>query len=266
VRQVTGSKIVAVRRLPGASSTAVHGVVLASGETLALRAYVWPGFVADEPKAPQREVDALTWAADAGLPVPRVIASDPTGQDAGVPVLLMELIRGRAQSRPKIEVLAELAAQIHAVNADGFGHEWFPWCRDTSTRPAVGARDPHVWERAQELWREPPPPVRPTFIHRDLHPGNVLWLRGRPVGIVDWANACRGPIGVDIAHCRWNLDDWAGEAEATAFVQAYERRTGTAHHPYWDLATILEDDWDLGRPAEHVHRAKRLLQSVLARW
>lgn len=266
VRRVTGSKIVAVRRLPGASSTAVHQLVLDSGVRLALRAYVWRGFLDDEPDAPRREVDALRWASRAALPAPGIVAADPTGAEAGVPALLMELLPGRAQSRPPVERLAELAAQVHSVSADGLAHDWFIWCRDRSTRPPDAARDRRIWERAHELWREPPPDFTPTFIHRDLHPGNTLWVRRRLTGLVDWANACRGPTGVDIATCRWNLAGWADVATADAFVSAYERLTWTTQHPYWDLSSLLEYDWDLGLPAHEVHQAEGYLASVLARW
>lgn len=261
-----GSRIRRVRRLPGASSTAVHAVTLASGDVLVLRTYVWSGFLSDEPDAPRREVDALRWAADAGLPVPEVVAADPVGAEAGVPAVLMTRIPGRAEGQPpSLDRLAALAAEIHGVDAAPFPHDWFPWCRETSTRPPAGARDRRAWERAHELWRAGPPDYRPSFIHRDFHPGNVLWQRGAPTGVVDWANACEGPPGLDIATCRWNLARWADSAAADAFVAAYERLTGTTHDPYWDLARLLEDDWDLGKPAAEVRHAEDQLVSTLAR-
>ena len=77
--------------------------------------YLWPKFRENEPEAPQREAEALAWARAAGLPVPEVIAADPTGAVAGVPALLLELVPGRAQSSPPIQALAELHATVHAV-------------------------------------------------------------------------------------------------------------------------------------------------------
>jgi len=264
VQEVTGSSVTGVRRLPGASSTAVHQLRLATGVTLVLRAYVWPGFLDDEPEAVAREVDALGWSHRAGLPVPAVVAADTSGRAVGVPAVLMERLPGRPRSRPAVERLAELAAEIHAVNASGFRHQYFPWCRRTSTRPPIGAHRPQVWERAQNLWRERTPDYRPSFIHRDFHPGNVLWSRRSLTGLVDWANACQGPPGVDIATCRSNLTDWADESEAAKFVAAYERLTATDHDPYWDLAALLEDDWDSGKPLADVMRAERRLAAILA--
>src|SRR5215218_7839651 len=81
VAGATGQQVARTRRLPGASSTAVHALTLTNGERLVLRRYAWPGFLDDEPLAPTREVDALTLAAARGLPVPAVVAADSTGRD-----------------------------------------------------------------------------------------------------------------------------------------------------------------------------------------
>jgi hypothetical protein len=62
VRRRAGSPVMSVRRLPGASSTAVHAVRLADGTVLVLRRYVWERFRLEEPEAPAREVEALGYA------------------------------------------------------------------------------------------------------------------------------------------------------------------------------------------------------------
>src|SRR5204862_5155798 len=64
IERVTGGRSVErVKRLPGASSTAVHRLWFEDGgPTLVLRRYVWRGFVEAEPDAPPREVDALQFA------------------------------------------------------------------------------------------------------------------------------------------------------------------------------------------------------------
>ena len=83
-----------------------------------------------------------------------------------------------------------------------------------------------------------------VLVHRDFHPGNVLSSRGAPTGVVDWANACTGPAGIDIETCRWNLLEWGGVKAAMSFVEVYEKLTGQAHHPCWDVAKVVEDDWE----------------------
>lgn len=265
IARATGSLVMSVRRLPGASSAAVHAVRLANGTTVVLRRYVWKGFRDEEPEAPGREVEALEYARRHGLPVPAVLAADPSGRDVGdgVPVILMERVPGRALPSPDVQALAALAVEVHHLRGDGFGHRYFPWCRDSSTRPPRGAGRPELWEQAQRLWRTAEPPFEASFVHRDFHPGNVLWSRGAVAGLVDWANACTGPTGIDVATCRWNLHDWAGPEAAAAFVAAYEDLTGRRHHPYWDVAKIVEDDWDTIDSPRRVLAAEALLAQAL---
>jgi Ser/Thr protein kinase RdoA (MazF antagonist) len=264
LRRQTGARVVAVRRLPGASSSAVHVLRLDGGGSVVLRRYVWSRFLAAEPEAPEREVDALTYAQARGLPVPAVVAADPHGIEIGdgVPALLMARLPGRADARADPEALASAAADIHAIDGRAFGHRYVPWYRATSTGPPRGCRSPGRWADALEIWRSAEPPYTPTFVHRDFHPGNVLWVRGRLSGVVDWANACAGPPGIDVATCRWNLAAWAGPEAADAFVAAYERRTGQRHDRYWDIAKVMEDDWDLVDDPQRVDRAERFLAAM----
>ena len=261
----TRSRVVSVRRMPGASSTAVHAVRLADGRACVLRRYAWEGFRTEEPDAPTREIAALEYAHRHQLPVPVVIAADPSGNDVGdgIPALLMARLPGRAHAAPDVGALAALAARVHAVSGAGLEYHYFPWCRDTSTAPPRASRHPDLWQQALHLWRTAQPAYQARFIHRDLHPGNVLWSRGALTGVVDWANACSGPAGIDIATCRWNLSEWAGAEAGTAFVAAYERLTGRPHHPYWDVAKIVEDDWDLIDAREQVWAAEALLARAL---
>ncbi len=234
--------MVRTRRLAGASSTAVHLVAFAGGRRAVLRRYAWPGFLEDEPVAAERELAALRFASAAGLPVPHVLAADVTGDEVGdgVPAILMSFVAGTAVAVPDLRRLAEAAASVHAVDAAGFPYEYFRWFAGTAGPPSSGVTRPALWEAALEVWDTQVPPYRPCFIHRDFHPGNVLWARGRLSGVVDWANACRGPAGCDVATCAGNLVDLGGPEAASRFIAAYEAVTGQQYHPYWELASVLE--------------------------
>lgn len=240
-RQVRAG-IVRVRRLPGASSTAVHAIYFDDNRRLVLRRYVWPGFLREEPIAPRRELDALLFAEAKALPAPRVVSADVTGQEVGdgAPAILMTFVPGRAVSVPDLSLLAEVAAAIHETEPGQFGHDYFPWYEETVSEPPLATRRRALWEEAIALRASAMPSYRPTFIHRDFHPGNVLWSRSRVCGIVDWANACRGPRDCDIAQCRANLVALAGQDAADTFLAAYERLTGAQYDLYWDLASIIE--------------------------
>ncbi len=264
VARETGSKVHRVRRLPGASTTGVHRLELADGRAVVLRRYVWRWVLEDEPVAPQREVDALLFARRHHLPVPEVLAADITGATVadGVPAILMTFCPGRAVGVPDVDRLAQVAAAIHDVEPDGFGYDYFPWCQETTTGPPSSARRPELWTLAIDRWRNHMPAYRGTFIHRDFNTGNVLWLRGRCSGVVDWANACRGPWGCDVAHCRAQLIRLVGSEPADRFLDAYQALTGRTLDPYWEIASVLEhgpSHWNPVTVAESEPRLERAL-------
>ena len=153
---------------------------------------------------------------------------------------LMSFLRGRAIAVPDLGRLAEAAASIHAVDADRLGYDYFAWYENEMMTPPPASSSPRLWERAIEVRRTQTTVDTPTLIHRDFHPGNVMWLRGDLSGIVDWANACHGPVGCDLAHCRSNLRELAGPATGDEFTAAYQSLTGVELHPYWVLAGHLE--------------------------
>jgi hypothetical protein len=144
--------------------------------------------------------------------------------------------------------LAEAATAIHAIDPSGFAHEYFPWFEDIPLRPPSSTHRPRVWERALEIRINGMPPYRPTFIHRDFHPGNVLWRRGTVCGVVDWQAACTGPAVIDVAHGRVNLLTFGADA-AGQFTTWWQRESGAAYHPWADVVTVigflgdLREDW-----------------------
>lgn len=99
-----------------------------------------------------------------------------------------------------------------------------------------------MWEKALALLTGPRPEEPDCFIHRDYHPGNVLWSRGRLTGAVDWINASCGPAPIDVGHCRLNLATLHGVETADRFLAVYQSLTGqkVEHHPYWDIITAIE--------------------------
>lgn len=264
----TGSTVDRAGRLPGASTTAVHRLDLSSGRSVVLKRYVWRWVLEDEPVAPQREVDALLFAGRHELAVPAVLAADVTGETVGdgVPAILMTFLPGRAVGVPDLDRLAEVAAAVHDVEPDGLAHDYFPWCRETTTGPPPSATRPELWDAAIDRWLNHTPAYRPTFIHRDFHPGNVLWAGRQSTGIVDWANACRGPWGCDVAHCRAMLVQLAGPESADRFLDTYQSRTGRTFDPYWEIASVLEhgpSHWNAVTVAESERRLERALRAPL---
>lgn len=117
----------------------------------------------------------------------------------GVPALVLALIPGKAVGVPDLGRLPRLAATIHAVDSGRFAHRNAAWFGTVPIRHPTNATEARLRERAAEVAAAGSPPWWPELIHRSLHPGNVLWLRGRCSGVVDWINVCAGPAGCDIA-------------------------------------------------------------------
>ncbi len=266
VRRELGSEVLRWRRLPGASTSAVHRLSLTDGSSAVLRRYVWRWVLEDEPDVPRREVDSLLFAARHELPVPYVLASDVDGAAIGdgTPALLMTLVPGSPVPVPDLRTLAAVAAAIHAIDASPFAQRYFPWYREALTDAPTGATDQRLWRRAIEIWHAQMPAYRHGFLHRDFHPGNVLWRRGE-AHVVDWANACAGPWGCDIAHCRDNLIRLAGLDAADLFLHHYREVTGADYDPYWEIASVLEhspSDFD----AERIAISETRLRAAVAQY
>jgi len=100
-----------------------------------------------------------------------------------------------------------------------------------------------------------------VLLHRDFHPGNVLWRRGTVSGMVDWQGACTGPAAADVAHCRVNLLTFGIDA-AEHFTALWQQASGTACHPWADVVTIIGflDDLRDGWGSERL-----LVEDMLAR-
>lgn len=241
------SPVVRVSRLAGASTTAVHMVWLANGLSFVLRRYAWSFVLVDEPVISRLEVNALEWCAKAGLPAPRVVAVDLDGSDVGdgVPVLLMTRVPGRSRLAAPEAPMAEVVAQIHAAGVSGLDFAFHSWVDpDRFAVPPGG--DAGLWRTGFAAWLAGPPTYDSVYIHRDFHPGNVIWHRQRISGVVDWAHGCAGPAGKDLSTCWWNLIDQAGLARAEEFVREYERLTGSATQWFWMLDGLMSpnpSDW-----------------------
>jgi aminoglycoside phosphotransferase (APT) family kinase protein len=243
--------IVSAQRLPGGISSAVHRITLATMahgvQNVVLRRFDNADWLRNEPDLARHESESLRWAQRTGVPTPQIVAYDETGSNGGMPAVLMSHLQGSVVLRPRnpaawLHGLAHALVRIHAVEADEF-----PWAY--ATYNDIAALQTPEWSRVPELWgaainrvRGPRPATRECFIHRDYHPANVLWANGAVSGVVDWVNACRGPAGIDVGHCRLNLAMLYDVPTADAFLAAYQSFAGPRfrYDPYWDLLSLIE--------------------------
>lgn len=277
VERCLGASITAVRAYPGATTSAVHGlrVVPGSGSgravTVVLRRYVIERINREEPDLAEREARVLRLLDRCDLLTPRLLAVDPTGRDAGAPSVLMSRVAGRPDLTPSdldgwLHRLASVLPSIHEApigSADGV-QDFVPY-RPSSWEPPGWLTDTRLWARALDVFHGPCLDPDRAFIHRDYHPGNVLWRRGRVSGVVDWQAASIGPRAADVWHCRANLLGGLGLDVADRFTAVWQSITGDTYHP-WAEAVMLVDamTWPAKRGAQECRDLEALLARRLA--
>ncbi len=245
VRRVLGNSVVHHEALVGATSSEVHRILIDGGPNVVLRLFTNAEWLAMEPDLAEHEATALEVAAGLEVPTPELLAVDPTGSEAGTPALLMSELPGLVVLRPPdkepwLTGLAEAMAILHNFEVPGFPWKYRVWQNlDRLTVPYWSGR-PALWEEVIDQVGPGAPPFSARFIHRDFHPTNVLWSEGRVSGIVDWVNACWGPPGVDLAHCRLNLTAMYGLEVAEDFAARYRALTNRSPDPIWDLIALIE--------------------------
>jgi aminoglycoside phosphotransferase (APT) family kinase protein len=240
-----GGTVTATRALRGGTASAVHLLTVArpGGVTrVVLRRYVREGLNLEGRDMAEREARALAFTAHLDVPTPELLAVDPRGEEAGTPAVLMSRLPGAVRWWPPdsdrwLAGLAALLPVIHAAPLPSPVPAFVPYRQDSYQLPAW-ARRPRIWAQAVEIYHQPVPEGPRVFLHRDFHPGNVLWQRGKVTGVVDWPGASTGPPSADVGHCRANLFAYGATAVAR-FTQVWENLTGATYDPWADVVTII---------------------------
>jgi aminoglycoside phosphotransferase (APT) family kinase protein len=218
-----------MRWLAGGKSHANHAVDVVDGRgyshRLVLRRWVRPNWsVSDSDFDARREAKILELLSDSVVPAPKLVAVDAEGATCDVPALLMSRLPGRRPEPPEdmrafLSYLATALLAIHSV--DGWARTvvpvFRPWNEPRTLRSPAWSGRPEVWERAIEEIGKPPPTTPTCFIHRDYHPGNTLWSRGRLVGVVDWTSGSWGPACIDLPTCDGTSSRTTGWTRQTNF-------------------------------------------------
>ena len=234
--------------LPGATSSVVLRVSTGGSAPCSaiLRVFTNRDWLAREPDLARHEAQALLAASAAGLAAPELIGvrDEPCEHSDGPCVLMSELDGAvwleHSPSEAWLVRLAQALAGIHSVAPRAFGWRYTTWTRPEQLVVPQWTSQPELWMRAIERYREGSLASETVLVHRDFHPTNVLWRDGQVSGIVDWVNACLGPAGIDVAHCRLNLVAMYGIDAAQTFLEAYRRaRSGYVHDAYWDVEVLL---------------------------
>jgi aminoglycoside phosphotransferase (APT) family kinase protein len=248
-----GAQIVSVRRLRGGTSTAIHAIDIedrrGQRHRLVLRRFVRPNW--QRPDLLRREAAVLDLLRDVAIPAPQLVAVDASAQACDVPALLMTRLSGRIDLTPRdmrswLGQMAVALPPIHEVRVPRDSVRSYQPYTDPATLALPwwsGQRE--AWKQVLDLARGPRPAARACFIHRDYHPTNILWSRGRLSGVIDWINAAIGPPGIDLGHCRVNLVRLYGVKAADRFLAEYASLTGAQpadYDPYWDAISLFDSN------------------------
>ncbi|MGW7817925.1 phosphotransferase [Streptomyces puniciscabiei] len=251
-----GRTVVHARPLQGGWSSQMRGLVLDDGAELVLRSFVKPFFRRHAPGLLSREAAVLgLLATEDGIPAPGLVAVDATAEHCDHPSLLMTGLPGRVRvddgAEPggsaldrRLDLLAAQLVRIHMVVPPERPRTYQAWASPESVRTPAGS----LWDRAVDVIRRDPPPYLGRFLHRDYHPGNVLFTgTGEDVrisGVVDWVETSWGPADLDVAHCSTALALLHGPEHGLSFRDRYERQGGHGlaegrDHLYWRLLDAL---------------------------
>jgi aminoglycoside phosphotransferase (APT) family kinase protein len=223
VTEQTGSDIAEVTPLRGGWTSEMRRVRLADGREVVVRSFVTEFFRRHAEGLLEREAGMLRLLAGIdGIPAPRLLAVDATSQYGEAPSLVMSLLPGavdvQADRSPQ---LAEQLLAIHRVPVDPRPREFQVWVSPDTVRMPAATNRPEVWTRGVETIARQLPPSDGVLLHRDFHPGNVLFDGDRVSGVVDWVETSWGPADLDVAHCSTALALLHGPEAGVRFADHY---------------------------------------------
>ncbi|EGX59241.1 aminoglycoside phosphotransferase [Streptomyces zinciresistens K42] len=262
---------------------------------LVLRSFVAPMFAARAGELLDREARTLALLAGTAVRAPEAVAVDPDAAQCAYPSLLMTCLPGRTVLddeglASRMPLLARRLVTIHAVRPAERQRTYEAWTTADAVVAPRGAATA-AWAAAADVIRRPAPPWQGRFLHRDFHPGNVLFDGPAPSpaaragtvapghaaprisGVVDWVETCWGPADLDVAHCSTNLALLHDPSWGPRFADAYEEAggvlAGTAgERLYWRLLDALAFAGDarrVARPWQEAGRTELTARAVEAR-
>lgn len=197
------------------------------------------------------EARLLQIAEQYGVPTSRLIAHDPTGEQAGALALLSTVIEGRSRIpvEPAPEQLVEygrataLLRRVPAAALEGMPHRVRPIELEdfAAERRLQGAGD-LLAAAVEAVAQRPVPAGEPGLVHGDLWLGNTMWVGAKLSGFVDWDCAGVGEPGLDVASMRLDAALMFGAEYAQSVLGGYLAASGRERVEdlaYWDVVAAL---------------------------
>jgi aminoglycoside phosphotransferase (APT) family kinase protein len=224
-------------------------------ERLVLRRH-GPVDLASDPDIAAHEFQLLRLLHSAGLAVPAPRYLDHSCELYPTPYLVLEYVDGEptgalSDAAARTPELAACLARIHDLGASP-GLSFLPQLgRGYGTRTELidsSLQEGRIREALASL-RPLPGTNRPTLLHGDYWPGNVLWRDGAIAAVIDWEDAALGDPLADLGNSRLEVL-WAFGQEAmeryTGCYRSHMPQLAYANLPYWDLCAALRPASKLG--------------------
>ena len=234
-------------------------------EELILRIY--PGN--DAPAKSAREFHGMSQLHKAGYPVPRLLLLERENSPFGKPFVIMDRIKGRnlwpllfhspeADQQALLTLFCELFIRLHVL-------DWRPFLRDAT---GYDRGDPYTFVDDElgtwrgylehfsrhdflpvvewlEARRDRVPCRRPSLIHWDFHPANVLLRDDGSAVVIDWTQVGVSDSRFDLAWTLLLVGSYEGLSWRERILREYERLAGEGGPPvdqleYFDVVACLK--------------------------
>lgn len=247
-----------IHTLPSTFSNFTHlvNVELEDGSTrrIVLRRYNPANYDAGHNKH-HCEFHALKLLHKQGIPVPRPLLLDETGELLGLPGIVTEYVEGTPIALPADaarwgEMAAKAARMLARIHQTPFSEADKRYLMDDDVEVAWFIKDgliPDymradrdgllVWHLVNDHWGRWTP-TAPRFAHTDYWSGNILWRADEISAVVDWEEAGYGHPAADVAYCRMGYFIEGTPDAAETFLRVYEAAAGWAltDLPLFELA------------------------------
>lgn len=259
-----------IHNLPSAFSNFTHRVDIdlrdGSTERIVLRRYNPENYDEGHNKY-SCEYHALQLLHERGIPVPKPLLLDETGELLGLPGIVTAFVEGApialpAEAHRWAELAAPAARMLARIHHTPFSEADKRYLMDDNIEvawfikdgliPDTMRADPdgeRVWHLVKEHWRRWLP-VEPRFAHTDYWAGNILWGGDEISAVVDWEEAGYGHPAADVAYCRMSYFIEGVPEAAETFLRVYEAAAGWKLNdlPLFELAAsarpmIDPTDW-----------------------